>query len=377
MTKRAGRKIAPLILSAPLVLAACSGHGGDTSAGKGGACPTAGPPPFVGRLLMKLSGAPPIVLSTSVAPTDTTTSTVISPDPRDQIRCGKVAIQTTSSVVFSTPTLADGKKKTLKMDILAPKGAGLRPAVVYLPGGGFMIARRDSALDLRTYVAEAGFVVASIEYRTTQDHATWRDGLADVKSAVRYLRAHARELGIDPARIAVWGESAGGYMAAMAGVTSGHKEFDVGDNLDQSSDVQAVIDKFGASDASRLGDDLDANLRRTYADPGNSVVRYMHGEAKTAANALTYVGPSSPAFLLFHGDNDRLISPSQSLILHQALTAAGAPSTRYVLKGAGHGDMSFLGDTKSGLPWSTNQVMGVMVDFLNRQIGPAGGKPKA
>jgi acetyl esterase/lipase len=81
------------------------------------------------------------------------------------------------------------------------------------------------------------------------------------------------------------------------------------------------------------------------------------------------VKASNPPFLIFQGGQDRLISPSQTSILHNALVAAGASSMRYVLDGAGHGDLSFLGDSKSGLPWSTKQSMGIIVDFLKRSIG--------
>jgi acetyl esterase/lipase len=91
--------------------------------------------------------------------------------------------------------------------------------------------------------------------------------------------------------------------------------------------------------------------------------------ATTAANPITCVNTSVPPFLLFHGSQDRLVSPSQTLILHQALQAAGGQSTRYVLDGAGHGDLSFLGDRESGLPWSTKQTMGIIVGFLQRSIG--------
>jgi len=91
--------------------------------------------------------------------------------------------------------------------------------------------------------------------------------------------------------------------------------------------------------------------------------------AGTAANPMTYVKASVPPFLIFHGSQDRLVSPSQTLILHDALIAAGGRSTRYVLDGAGHGDLSFLGDAKSGLPWSTRQTMGIIVDFLKVSIG--------
>jgi acetyl esterase/lipase len=89
----------------------------------------------------------------------------------------------------------------------------------------------------------------------------------------------------------------------------------------------------------------------------------------TAANPLTYIKAGAPPFLIFHGSQDRLVSPSQTLILHKALIAVGANSTRYVLEGAGHGDLSFLGDTKAGLLWSTNQTMRIIVDFLHHSIG--------
>jgi acetyl esterase/lipase len=371
MTHGIGPKILRLGCCLMLILtAACSRHAVNSS------CPVSGPPAFVMRLLMMLPGGPHIVTSSSTAPSDTRTSTVITPNPADQIQCGKVELTTTSDVVFSTPTLADGTRKTLKMDILAPKGSAKHPLVVYVTGGGFTIAPKDSALNLRTYVAEHGFVVASIEYRTINDHANYRDGVADVKSAVRYLRAHADEFGIDPTKVALWGESAGGYLVAMAGVTNGNKAFDIGDNLNQSSAVQAVIVKFGASDMSKVGADLDDKTRKFYADPNNPIMRYLDGKAATAANPLTYIHPSTTAFLIFHGSQDRIISPSQTLMLQNALTAAGVPSKRYVLKGANHGDMSFIGDSEAGLPWSTNQVMNIMVDFLKREIGEHRGQSK-
>jgi acetyl esterase/lipase len=347
-----------------ILIGACSPQAADRSI-----CPVSGPPAFVMRLLMMLPGGPNIVTSSSTAPSDTSTSTVITPNPADQIKCGKAELTTTSDVVFSTPKLADGTTKTLKMDILAPKAPGKHPLVVYVTGGGFIVAPKESALNLRTYVAEAGFVVASIEYRTTNDHANYRDGLADVKSAVRFLRAHANEYGIDPTRVAVWGESAGGYLVAMTGVTNGQKKFDIGDNLNQSSAVQAVIVKFGAADMSKVGADLDDKTRKFYADPNNPIMHYLDGQASTAANPITYIQPSDPAFLIFHGSQDRIISPSETLALHNALTAAGVSSKRYVLKGANHGDMIFMGDSTAGLPWSTNQVMNIMVDFLKHEIG--------
>ena len=313
-----------------------------------------------------MPGPPPpqIPLATSVTLVDTSTSVVIRPDPKDQITLRKDAIQTVSDVVFATRALPDGTSLNLLMDVQIPLSRGKRhPLVIYVPGGGFMMAAKEQALNLRTYVADAGYVVASVQYRTMLNGATFRDGIADVKSAIRYLRAHAQLYDIDTGRVAVWGESAGGYLAAMVGVTNGVKSFEVGNDLDQESDVQAVVDKFGPSDVSKIAADFDPQLRASY-QANNPFLPYLEGNAATAANPLTYIKATAPPFLIFHGSQDRLVSPSQTLLLHNALAAAGVRSTRYVLEGAGHGDLAFMGDFEAGLPWSTRQSMGIIVDFL-------------
>lgn len=316
-------------------------------------------------------GPPPqVMMAKSVAPSDASTSKVIKPDPTEQIQCGKVGVRTIEGVVFARPKLADGREKPLALDLLIPEGEGARPLVIYITGGGFMIAPRKSALDLRTYVAEAGFVVASIEYRTVPDGATWRDGLADVKSAIRYLRKHAGEYGVDPAHVAVWGESAGGYLASMAGVTGGETQFDVGDDPQVDSRVQAVVDKFGAADVTRIADDFDPATKAAMASPHNPLFAYISPqEASLAANPVTHVDARDPPFLLFHGSQDTLISPSQTLVVHQALRKAGVDSTRYVLDGANHGDLAFIGNPAAGLPWSSKETMDIIVGFLKRTLG--------
>jgi acetyl esterase/lipase len=312
---------------------------------------------------------PKITVSSTVSVSDTSTSTVIRPDPKDQITCGRTSLNSINDVIFSEPRLSNGKTADLQMDLQIPMPSRKRPLVVYVTGGGFVIAAKEAALDLRTYVAEAGFVVASVQYRTLSDGANFRDSIEDIKSAIRYLRANADRFDVDPDKVAVWGESAGGYLASMVGLTNGHKSFDVGANLNQSSAVQAVVDKFGPSDATKLAADFDAHSKAWYASPANPVSLYMGADVATVANPLTYVGASKPPFLFFHGTQDRLVSPTQTLILHNALSAAGSRTSRYVLEGAGHGDMSFMGDSESGLPWSTKETMGIIVDFLRASIG--------
>jgi acetyl esterase/lipase len=360
------------VLALTLSLAACATPKSTSETSKAAAkadCPTtptsvpAGPP----------QGGPPIVLAKSVAPSDTSTSTVIKGDG-PQIQCGATEIETKKDITYSTPTTGP-----LKLDVQTPKTAGAKPLVVYLTGGGFVMAPKESALPARTYVAEAGFVVASIQYRTIMNGATYRDGVADVKAAIRFLRANAAEYGVDPSKVAVWGDSAGGYLAAMTGATNGLAEFEVGDHLDQSSAVRAVVNKFGASDLSKTAADFDVAAQQAALAPDNNLAQYVFGPpggksvlddpaAVAKANPVTYVDANDPPELLMHGSADTIMSPSQTLLLHDALRAAGVDSTRYVLDGASHGDLAFPGDPNAGLPWSSQQAMNVIVDFLHGHL---------
>jgi acetyl esterase/lipase len=316
-----------------------------------------------------------------VAPSDDSTSIVINVADDPQIQCGRTALAEHDDVVYSTPTLADGSTLQLKLDIQQPLTPGPpKPLVIYIPGGGYFSADKTGALDLRTYVAEAGFVVASIQYRTLANAATYVNGVQDVKAAVRYLRANASRYGIDPRKVGIWGESAGGYLASMVGTTNGMQAFDVGDNLRQSSSVQAVIDKFGPSDMTKIAADFDAASQASYASASSNTAEYVNGidsgksladdpVAAAKANPLNYVDHSDPPFLLFHGSDDRLVSPSQTLILHNKLRSAGVKSTRYLLEGAGHGPLATVDGNVAGVDdWSTTTVMNTTVSFLAKQL---------
>jgi acetyl esterase/lipase len=309
------------------------------------------------------AGAPPPNLpfpnAKTVAPSDLSTSVIQKVDGDPQIQCGRAELTSHDDVVYSTP----GAGPALALDLLTPATPGRKPLVIYVPGGGFVQADKGGALGLRTYVAESGYVVASIRYRTVTDGARYVDGLADVKSAVRFLRAHANEYGIDPTKVVLWGESAGGYLAAMTALTAGRPEFELGDNLDQSSAVNAVVDKFGPSDMSRLGADFDEETAAALASPQFVSHQYFAGAPAGAANPMTLVGPSAVPFLFFHGSDDRIVSPSQTLLLHNALRGADVNSTRYVIDGAGHGDIG-----GSAQLWSTTTVMDDLVDFLKANL---------
>jgi len=356
-----------------LALAACSStKSASSSAPKLSACPQSPGAP---------AGAPAggglsIPVAKTVAKTNVSTSVVINPTG-PQIQCGKTSLTSTNNIVYATPT-TNGKQMSLKMDIQVPRTAGKKPLVIYLTGGGFMIAGQTANLGQRTYIAEQGYVVASIQYRTIADGAVYSDAVADVKSAVRYLRAHAGQYGIDGSHVAVWGQSAGGYLAAMTGVTNGLKQFDVGADLDQSSDVQAVVDQFGPSNLSKVGDDYDTAAKEANLAPGNNLAQWVYGAGTTksvaqytaqvaAADPTTYITAATPPFVLLQGSNDELVSPSQTLLMNNALKAKGVQSTRYVVAGANHGDLAFAGNA-SVKDWSTQVVMGKITGFLGEHL---------
>ncbi len=298
--------------------------------------------------LAALSGHP-IKFSTVAAPDRDADSTVITPDPGAQI--GKVrGLRATKGIAYSG---------NLRMDVLTPQGSGPHPLVLYLPGGGFVSARRQMAAKQRQYVAAAGFVVASIDYRTTSVGASYRDGLMDVATALEFLRTRATEYGVDPGKVAVWGESAGGYLAAMAGTDPGNK-------------LGAVVDVFGASNLARVADGFDAETVAYYTSAGSPIPAYILGPDRAPADdpdEMRQADPASrvtadtPPFLLLHGDDDRIITPSQTAHLHQALLRAGVDSTRYVVKGGGHGELSDHAEM-----WNSTELMDRVVAFLRAHL---------
>lgn len=364
-----------------IALAACSAGGttstsaAPSSAAATTACPSADA--TAGRGVGGAGqGAPPnLTAAKTVAPSDTSTSTILD-GSGPSIQCGKVALTSHDDVQYDTTS--GGRQ--LRFDVQVPNTPGPKPLVVYLTGGGFQSDNKSGNLDQRTYVAEQGFVVASIEYSVIKDGATYKETVADVKSAIRYLRAHAAEYSINPDEVAVWGQSAGGYLAAMTGATNGLAQFEGTGNPGQSSAVQAVVDQFGPSNFAKLAADFDTAMQDAMYAQGGFLAQYSIGTdtkqsvlddpaAVTAADPSTYVTSSSPPFAELHGSADELVSPSQTLLVHNAIRAKRGQSTRFVVQNAGHGDLNVLaGETNAAKPWSSEQVVGHIASFLKDNL---------
>jgi acetyl esterase/lipase len=184
-----------------------------------------------------------------------------------------------------------------------------------------------------------GYAVASINYRLSQ-HAIFPAQIEDCKAAVRWLRAHAAKYQMDPKHVAAWGFSAGGHLVALLGATGGVKTFDQsGGNLDQSSRVQAVIDMAGPIDFIASGKQADepGGMSQLIGGPVSK-----NPDKARKASPLSYVSRDAAPFLIFHGDKDRAVSPSQSKALAKALEDAGVEVTLRVVKGGEHTNPSCL-----------------------------------
>ena len=148
---------------------------------------------------------------------------------------------------------------------LIPRTKENKPAVIYFPGGGFTTTDYEKFIEMRYALAKAGFVVAAAEYRVVPNK--FPAILEDGKSAVRFLKAHANDFGIDPQKIGVLGDSAGGYLAQMVAVTGEEKEFDKGENLQIDSTVQAAATLYGISDLRNIGAGFSEAIQKVHNSP--------------------------------------------------------------------------------------------------------------
>lgn len=220
-----------------------------------------------------------------------------------------------------------------------------RPAIVWIHGGAFAMGSRRLLPDFLSEqnffrrLANAGFVVASIDYRLSAE-ALWPAQILDVRAAIHWLRSRASELSLDPSAIAVWGESAGGNLAAMAGVL-GSREFD-GDVRHDFPEVAAVIDWYGPTDFGAMDRQAPADSAMHHDDPQSPESRLLGAPVQTvpdlvrAADPATYVDRDTPPMLIRHGRNDRLVPFGQSVALAAALESAGASVRFWPVDDADH-----------------------------------------
>lgn len=243
-------------------------------------------------------------------------------------------IQLDQDVVYA---VIDGQE--LKLDIAYSKAdRGNLPAIIHIHGGGWLMG--DKNPNQAVIAAQHGFAGISIQYRKA-DVAKFPAAVHDCKSAVRWVRANAEKYRIDPYRIGVIGDSAGGHLAAIVGVSNGN-EYLEGDGpyQEHSSNVQTAVDQFGPTDFARMNDvpgNMDHNLP---SGPESQFIGKPVQEAPELvkrANPITYVDAGDPPILILHGEKDLDVIINQSEIFFNALTKEGVPSKFVRVKNAGHG----------------------------------------
>lgn len=245
------------------------------------------------------------------------------------------------------------------LDLYLPEQTrGQAPAVLWIHGGAWECGNKCPCPV--SHFAERGYAVASIGYRLS-DEAVFPAQLEDCKSAVRWLRAHAAEYGIDPARIGAWGGSAGGHLAALLGTTGRIRDFDVGVHLEQSSEVQCVVNWFGPVDFLDWGvpfsPSMDSKESSVYRLLGGPISQNQ--EMARRASPLHHLDGRSAPFFTIHGDQDNIVPLIQSRRLHEALQDAGVESTLRIIPGAGHGTEEFC----------QPEMFDEITEFLARHLG--------
>jgi acetyl esterase/lipase len=239
-------------------------------------------------------------------------------------------------IEYSNP---DGQH--LQLNLARPKeGDGLRPAVLCIHGGGFRAGKRERWDALCQKLAGDGYVAATVTYRLAPKYQ-FPAAIYDVKAAVRWLRKNSAIYQIDPDRIGVVGDSAGGHLAQFLGVTGDLADFEgleeLGDAVTdlESSAVTCVVNYYGPSDFTKsYGKSVDA---------AEVLPLWLGGDATKErrkhifASPLYWVTPNAAPTLLIHGTDDKYVAFEQAEWIHDRLKAAEVEVELLKLEGAGHG----------------------------------------
>lgn len=271
-------------------------------------------------------------------------------------------------------TVSGFRPLTLDLYLPAAHASGGAPVIMYVHGGGWTSGhtRHSGAFEnwpgVLASLAGRGYVVASLNYRLSAE-APFPAAEQDVKSAVRWLRTNAARFGIDKRRIGIWGGSAGGQLAALAGTSCGVQALEppVADpKVPLESDcVQAVVAWYGVFDFTPLASNVAAPP---------PVARYLGCEKSTCsteqialASPIRHLDRGDPPFLLVHGALDKTVVVSQSEKFLAALQASAVKSQLLVLPDVDH---SFVGSTAELTRAASLRALHATIDFFDTTLAP-------
>jgi len=235
--------------------------------------------------------------------------------------------------------------RDLFMDIFLPEESN-PPLIMWIHGGGWNELNRT--WNLAMPMLERGYAIASVDYRYS-DEGPFPSQMLDLKDALLFLKKYASQYGYDGGRIAVSGDSAGGHLSALLGVSTGNQDWE---GVEGDYSVQAVVDMCGPTNLSLTFKGLEEKDNPTTELLGAPVSSKAGLARAAAASPLTYINGSEPPFLILHGSEDPVVFPEQSRLLRNALEKAGVPVMMYLIPGAVH---AFEG----------RLVTEIMVEFLD------------
>jgi acetyl esterase/lipase len=258
-----------------------------------------------------------------------------------------------------------------KLDLYFPDDTGPFPMVMMVHGGAFMFG--DKADPISTAGTDAllkhGFAVANLNYRLSGE-ARAPAQIQDVKTAIRWLRAHAKEYNLDPEKFGAWGASAGANLVALLGTAIGIPALEGAElgNPEVSSRVQAVVDWFGPIDFLQMDSQFSGKPASQTHDASDSPESLLigapiqaHPDLVKMVNPITYISPKASPFLIQHGTEDNTVPMQQSQLLYTALLPAIGPEKVILtlLEGAGHGGGPQFWD-----PANVELVLGFLDKFV-------------
>ncbi|NHU46844.1 alpha/beta hydrolase [Rhodococcus sp. A14] len=245
------------------------------------------------------------------------------------------------------PFASDAGWRPLRLDLHVPKRTEAAPVVVYAHAGSFLAGIKE--MGPWHSLPGQGIAVASVEYRLSGE-VQFPEPIEDVRAAIRWVRVHGDRFNLDASRVAGWGSSAGAYlmlMAALDGPSPGGRP--LGEHLDESAQLSAVVDHYGVTDLAELR--ADAHMDPAVSiDDFDEVIRRFLGDAHrcnvaaSSVPSLVRQGARLPPLLIMHGDDDRRVGIGQSRRLHEAVAVSGGHSEMVVVPEADHGDAVFAQD---------------------------------
>ena len=240
------------------------------------------------------------------------------------------------------------------MDLYFPGSGGPWPALVYVHGGTWQHGDKSEGAAFASRMTDRGYLVVSINYRLYPP-GKFPAMVEDVKCAIRSLRAHAGQYNLDPERIATVGTSAGGHLVSLLGTTDESMGWDVGEYLDQSSRVQAVIPIAAVTDLTRSFPAIDTySVRQVGFHEGNAL----------QASPITHVTADDPPFLLIHGNQDTVVPLEQSQLMYERLLEMNVPAQLLIVQNAGHSPLEPDGPATPPL----DEIYQIISDFLEKHL---------